>query len=46
MFLANPLREILVPPLPEPEDGMIEVPQRPGLGFELDEARVREFLRR
>ncbi len=45
MFLANPLREILVPPLPEPVGGTIEVPQRPGLGFELDEARVREFLR-
>ena len=46
MVLDNPLRDILVPALPRPSRGMIEVPQRPGLGFELDEARVRQVLRR
>jgi L-alanine-DL-glutamate epimerase-like enolase superfamily enzyme len=46
MVLDNPLQEILVPPLPAPRDGTIDVPQRPGLGFELDEARVEAFLRR
>jgi len=46
MVLANPLRDLLVPPLPEPVGGTIDVPQRPGLGFELDEARVAQVRRR
>jgi L-alanine-DL-glutamate epimerase-like enolase superfamily enzyme len=46
MVLDNPLRDILVPALPQPSRGVIEVPQRPGLGFELDASRVQEFLRR
>jgi L-alanine-DL-glutamate epimerase-like enolase superfamily enzyme len=46
MFLDNPLRAILTPRLPEPVGGWIDVPQRPGLGFDLDEAAVRRFLRK
>jgi L-alanine-DL-glutamate epimerase-like enolase superfamily enzyme len=46
MFLDNPLQEILTPPLPTPVNGTIDVPQRPGLGVELDEAAVARFLRR
>ena len=29
--------------LPEPKDGWIELPDRPGLGFELDPDAVREL---
>jgi len=45
MVLDNPLQQVLVPPLPRPLRGLIEVPQRPGLGFELDEAAVARFRR-
>ena len=45
MFLDNPLREIVTPRLPEPSNGVIDVPVRPGLGFELDEAAVERFRR-
>ncbi|MFQ5794257.1 MAG: mandelate racemase/muconate lactonizing enzyme family protein [Candidatus Bipolaricaulia bacterium] len=36
MYIHNPLREIFTEPFPKAEDGYIEVPQRPGLGLELD----------
>jgi D-galactarolactone cycloisomerase len=44
MYLANPLQEILTPPLPRPVNGFIEVPARPGLGVDLDESAVQRFL--
>lgn len=46
MYLANPLQEILVPALPQPVDGVIEVPSRPGLGFQLDDSALERFRRR
>ncbi len=46
MFLQNPLQDILIPPLPTVRDGVIDVPQRPGLGFELDEGLVARFVKR
>jgi L-alanine-DL-glutamate epimerase-like enolase superfamily enzyme len=37
MYPPNPLREeLLVEPLPPMRDGQIEVPQKPGLGIEID----------
>ncbi|HUN31247.1 MAG TPA: mandelate racemase/muconate lactonizing enzyme family protein [Trebonia sp.] len=36
MFIDNPLRDIFVGGYPRPVNGIIEVPDRPGLGLELD----------
>jgi L-alanine-DL-glutamate epimerase-like enolase superfamily enzyme len=44
MFLDNPLQQILTPPLPQPVGGVIEVPDRPGLGVDLDETVLSRFL--
>jgi L-alanine-DL-glutamate epimerase-like enolase superfamily enzyme len=39
------LREdILKEPLPPVQNGFIEVPDKPGLGIELDEAKIAEFV--
>lgn len=43
MFIPNPLRDIFTTPFPEPREGMLEVPTGPGLGLEVDWARVRAF---
>jgi len=40
-FAPNPLRELFTEPFPVPVHGVIDVPQRPGLGLELDERIVR-----
>jgi L-alanine-DL-glutamate epimerase-like enolase superfamily enzyme len=37
--------DLLVPPLRPGEDGMIEVPKRPGLGFILNEDIVKKYRR-
>jgi len=42
-FAPNPLRDLFTEPFPEPRDGMIDVPQKPGLGLELDERVLRKF---
>ncbi|HXF83558.1 MAG TPA: mandelate racemase/muconate lactonizing enzyme family protein [bacterium] len=42
-FAPNPLRELFTEPFPQPREGMIDVPQRPGLGLELDERIVKTF---
>lgn len=42
-YAPNPLRDLFTEPLPQPVRGMIDVPQRPGLGLELDELIVRKF---
>lgn len=42
-FAPNPLRDLFTEPFPVPEAGFIAVPQRPGLGLELDERIVRKF---
>ena len=40
----NPLGDaILTEPMPQPEDGYLTVADGPGLGIEIDEARVREL---
>ncbi len=44
MYPPNPLREeLLVEPLPPMRDGQIEVPQKPGLGIEIDEKALLRF---
>jgi len=42
-FAPNPLRDLFTEPFPAPREGMIGVPQGPGLGLELDERIVRGF---
>src|SRR5439155_1317713 len=42
-FAPNPLRDLFTEPFPEPREGMIDVPQKPGLGLELDEKVLRRF---
>ncbi len=42
-FAPNPLRDLFREPFPEPREGMIDVPQRPGLGLELDERVLKKF---
>lgn len=44
MYPPNPLREeLLMEPLPAAKDGYVTVPQRPGLGIELDPKAVERF---
>lgn len=44
MFVPNPLREeLLLEPLPPVKDGQMPVPQKPGLGIELDPKAVERF---
>jgi len=44
MYPPNPLREeLLLDPLPGMEDGQIRVPQKLGLGVEIDPAALRRF---
>ncbi len=42
-FAPNPLRDLFAEPFPEPRGGMIDVPQKPGLGLALDEKVLRKF---
>lgn len=42
-FAPNPLRDLFTEPFPVPREGMIPVPQGPGLGLELDERTLRTF---
>lgn len=42
-FAPNPLRDLFVEPFPEPREGFIDVPTKPGLGLELDERILKKF---
>jgi L-alanine-DL-glutamate epimerase-like enolase superfamily enzyme len=42
-FVENPLRDIFTAPFPAPREGMIALPQGPGLGLELDPDAVRRY---
>jgi L-alanine-DL-glutamate epimerase-like enolase superfamily enzyme len=43
MFLDQPLQHLTVEPLPRPDGGTIAIPRGPGLGVEVDEAKVRAY---
>ena len=44
MFITeNPLAEIFTEPLPQPTDGVIAVPAKPGLGLTLDRAKLKRY---
>lgn len=42
-FAPNPLRDLFTEPFPEPKAGMVPVPERPGLGLELDWELIRRY---
>ncbi len=42
-YAPNPLRDLFIEPFPEPREGFIALPQRPGLGLALDRKVVRKF---
>ncbi|MDQ7842125.1 MAG: mandelate racemase/muconate lactonizing enzyme family protein [Armatimonadota bacterium] len=42
-YAPNPLRDLFTEPFPTPVRGVVDVPQRPGLGLELDARVVKEF---
>ena len=39
----NALRDILTEPLIAPEDGLLTVPDRPGLGVDINEEALEKF---
>lgn len=43
MWIDNPLAEIFTEPLPQPKDGVITMPTRPGLGLVLDRKKLERF---
>ncbi len=43
MWIDNPLAEIFEEPLPQPKDGVITMPTRPGLGLTLDRKKLARF---
>lgn len=43
MWIDNPLSEIFEEPLPQPKNGVITMPQRPGLGLALDRKKLERF---
>ena len=43
MFIDNPLRELFLEPFPQARNGIVTTPTGPGLGLELDMAKVEAF---
>jgi D-arabinonate dehydratase/D-galactarolactone cycloisomerase len=46
MELDHPLMDIFDLPIPRPIDGEIEMPDRPGLGVELDMSKIERFIQK
>jgi len=44
MILNNPLLHIFKNPIPEAKDGYCEIPNKPGLGYELDENKIKKYI--
>src|SRR5207302_730470 len=45
-YIQNPLRDIFTAPFPAPKEGLIALPQGPGLGLEIDPGMVRRYAAR
>jgi L-alanine-DL-glutamate epimerase-like enolase superfamily enzyme len=43
MWIPNPLAEIFTTPLPQPVNGELALPERPGLGLALDRKKLERF---
>ena len=46
MWIANPLAEIFTTPLPQPVNGELALPERPGLGLSLDRKKLEKYALR
>jgi L-alanine-DL-glutamate epimerase-like enolase superfamily enzyme len=46
MELDHPLMDIFDSPIPRPVNGEIEMPDRPGLGIELDMSKIERFIQK
>jgi L-alanine-DL-glutamate epimerase-like enolase superfamily enzyme len=44
MFIDNPLQKILDAEAPQPANGKLSAPERPGLGAELDEKKMLKYI--
>ena len=42
-YAPNPLRDLFTDPFPQPREGYVAVPQRPGLGLTLDRKVLKKF---
>jgi L-alanine-DL-glutamate epimerase-like enolase superfamily enzyme len=42
-YIDNPLRDIFTTPFPAPREGVIPLPQGPGLGLEIDRETIRRY---
>ncbi len=42
-YALNPLRDLFTEPFPKPHNGLIALPQRPGLGLTLDKKLLKKF---
>ncbi len=42
-YAPNPLRDLFTDPFPQPREGNVAVPQRPGLGLTLDRKLLKKF---
>ncbi len=42
-YAPNPLRDLFTDPFPQPREGYVAVPQRPGLGLALDRKLLKKF---
>ena len=42
-YIQNPLRDIFTAPFPTPVNGLIPLPQGPGLGLEVDRELVGRY---
>jgi D-galactarolactone cycloisomerase len=43
MWISNPLAEIFTEPLPQPKDGMVSLPTKPGMGLTLDKKKLAKY---
>lgn len=44
MYLNNPLLHIFKEPIPEPKDSICSLSEKPGLGYELDEDKIKKYI--
>jgi L-alanine-DL-glutamate epimerase-like enolase superfamily enzyme len=43
MFIANPLAELFEEPLPQPRNGTLALPTKPGMGLAVDRKKLEKY---
>ena len=43
MWIDNPLAELFTEPLPKAKNGVVDLPQRPGMGLTLDKKKIAKY---